>query len=239
MGKEPESGYQAEIPDEALSEALESVSKYDRQKDEKRPAEDIETLVQVEIGPEDVESGGDDSIVEQLKADLAKARQEAEETRDKMLRVAADADNIRKRALRERQEAIKFGLEGLLRELLPVIDNLQRTLAHVPQQGEDPALDALRQGVEMILQQFLNVLDTYDVKTFDSNGGQFDPKRHEAIGRKETDEAEPGTILSEMHCGYMLHDRLLRPALVTVACAPTAEADDDNEDDADDADEKQ
>ena len=83
------------------------------------------------------------------------------------------------------------------------------------------------------MQQFLNVLDTYDVKAFDSIGGQFDPKRHEAIGRKETDEAEPGTILSEMHCGYMLHDRLLRPALVTVACAPSAESDDADEDDAD------
>lgn len=230
MGKEEDSGYRAEIPDDALTQALESIENIERSKEKNRspvPSEqdeedELEAVVQVEIEDQDAQ---DDPQAAQLRIDLEKARREAAETHEKMLRVAADADNIRKRALKERDEAIRFGQEGLLRDLLPVADNLERTLAHVPPKGDDPALDALRQGVEMVLRQFLSIIDSHGVKPLESLGKPFDPKCHEALSREPTDEAEPGTVLTEMHRGYMLSDRLLRPALVTVACATDPEGD--------------
>lgn len=226
MGKEDDSGYRAEIPDDAFAEALQSVEKIERTKS-KKPAdvpgteeeEEIEAVVQVEIEDQDAAAGPQ---LDQLRADLEKARTDATQAHDRMLRVAADADNIRKRALKERDDAIRFGQEGLLRDLLPVADNLERTLEHVPPKGDDPALDALRQGVEMVLRQFLTILESHNVKPIQSVGQTFDPKSHEALSREETDEAEPGTVLKEMHKGYTLADRLLRPALVTVACAASS-----------------
>lgn len=235
MGKkDDDGGYRAEIPEDAFADALQSIEKIERGKDEPKESRaddaglaaedegDLEAVVSVEIEDED-ESGG--AQLEQLRTDLEKARREAAETHERMLRVAADADNIRKRALKERDDAIRFGQEGLLRDLLPVADNLERTLIHVPPKGDDPALDALRQGVEMVLRQFLSILESHNVRPVESLGKAFDPKLHEALSREETDQAEPGTVLNEMHKGYLLADRLLRPALVTVACAANASRD--------------
>lgn len=230
MGKDDERGYQAEIPEDALAEALQSVEKYgqgERQPQAGPPADGGgdggedggETVVEVEVGPEPEGDAPAEAMVAQLRSDVDKARSEAAAAQEKMLRVAAEADNLRKRTIKERNDAIRYGQENLLRDILPVIDNLERSLAHLPPGGQNEALDALRQGVEMVLKQFLGVLDKYDVRPFDSIGQDFDPKRHEALSRQETDAAAPGTVLSEAHRGYLLHDRLLRPALVTVACA--------------------
>lgn len=224
MGKDEEGGYRVEVPDEALKDALESVSKYDR-KNPKPGSEEIETVVEVEVGADDSDDeqeilAVDAGQLEGLASDLEQARQEAKDNHEKMLRVAADADNIRKRALKEREEAIKFGRENLLQDILPVIDNMERTLAHVPKKDVNPSLDALRQGVEMVLKLLTNVMEKHDVRAFDSLGEPFDPKRHEALSRLESAEAAPNTIVDEAHRGYMLHDRLLRAALVTVACSP-------------------
>ncbi len=236
MAKDDERGYQAEIPEDALAEALQSVEKYgqgERQPQAGPPADggedggedDGETVVEVEVepGPEgdapaEHAAAGTEAMVAQLRSDLDKARGDAAAAQEKMLRVAAEADNLRKRTIKERNDAIRYGQENLLRDILPVIDNLERSLSHLPPGGQNEALDALRQGVEMVLKQFLGVLDKYDVRPFDSIGQAFDPKRHEALSRQETDAAAPGTVLSEAHRGYLLHDRLLRPALVTVAC---------------------
>lgn len=219
MGKEDKAGFKADIPNDALAEALKSVEKY---VDGDMPEEDQnEPMVRVEVEDtaDEVEVIDSDELAS-LKRELEKAREEAAGLKDRMYRVAADADNIRKRALKEREEGLRFGQEGLLRDLLPVVDNLERTLAHVPKQTDDPAFASLRQGVEMVLKQFLSIIENQGVKSFDSAGEMFDPKLHEALSRKETSEAEPGSILSEMHRGFMLHDRLLRPALVVVACSP-------------------
>lgn len=232
MGKEEKAGFKADIPSDALNEALKSVEKYSEKIDDDSPLQvdpddagtDEQPLVKVEV--EDVDESvelGDSEELASLKRELEKAREQAAEMKDRMYRVAADADNIRKRALKEREEGLRFGQEGLLRELLPVVDNLERTLEHVPERGDDPAFASLKQGVEMVLKQFIAILETYGVKSFDSEGEKFDPKLHEALSRTETTEAEPGTILNQMHRGFMLHDRLLRPALVVVACAPEAE----------------
>jgi len=212
MSEKDQKSFSADIPEDAIKEALESVGRKTE-----APAED-ETVVEVEVEPGGEEAGADAGT--DLAQALEKARQEAKEAKERMLRVAADADNTRKRALKERDEAIKFGQEGLLRELLPALDNLERTLAHVPADADDPVILSLKEGLSMILKQFQDSLAKYALIGFSAVGEQFDPNRHEALNKKETDEAPPGTVLEEMHRGYMLHDRLLRAALVTVACQP-------------------
>jgi len=208
MSENDQKTFSADIPEDAIQEALESVDRKDA-----APVEE-EAVVEVEVEPAGGEAGTD------LAPELEKARQEAKEAKERMLRVAADADNTRKRALKERDEAIKFGQEGLLRDLLTALDNLERTLNHIPEGSQDPVVEGLREGLGMVLKQFQDTLARYDLNGFSSVGEMFDPNRHEALSRKETDEVKPGTVLEEMHRGYLLHDRLLRAALVIVACEP-------------------
>jgi len=138
--------------------------------------------------------------------------------RDRLLRLAADFENYRKRVAREAHEARRYGIEGLLRDLLPVIDNLDRALAHA--EGEkNPVID----GIRLVGKQCLDVLANYGVKSFSSLGQPFDPERHEAVGQAPGGEMAPGTVLEEMAKGYFLHDRLLRPAHVIVAASPPEE----------------
>lgn len=212
MSENDQKSFSADIPEDAIKEALESVDR------KAEASAEEETVVEVEVAPDGEEAGEDAGT--DLARELEKARQEAKEAKERMLRVAADADNTRKRALKERDEAIKFGQEGLLRELLPALDNLERTLAHIPADADDPVILGLKEGLSMILKQFQDSLAKYALIGFSAVGEQFDPNRHEALNKKETDEAPPGTVLEEMHRGYMLHDRLLRAALVTVACQP-------------------
>ena len=211
MSENDQKSFSADIPEDAIQEALESVDRKDE-----APAED-ETVVEVEVEPTGEDSGDAETDLAQA---LEKARQEAKEAKERMLRVAADADNTRKRALKERDEAIKFGQEGLLRDLLTALDNLERTLNHIPEDSEDQVVQGLRQGLSMVLKQFQDTLARYNLTGFTSVGEMFDPNRHEALSKKETDEVPPGTVLEEMHRGYLLHDRLLRAALVIVACEP-------------------
>ncbi|MBN2495662.1 MAG: nucleotide exchange factor GrpE [Deltaproteobacteria bacterium] len=215
-------GYKVEIPDEIVDEALEVVSRPKQEESGEDGAEEVVLEVETEQALERQQPVHSD---EEWAEALEKSRQEAKAARERMLRVAADADNIRKRAIKERQEAIKFGQEEILRDLLPIVDNLERTLEHIPVKPEEPSVKALAEGVKMILQQLLDTLKRHNVEAFDSLGQNFDPAKHEALSRKPTSEAEPGVILSEMHRGFMLHERLLRPALVVVACAQDSECD--------------
>jgi Molecular chaperone GrpE (heat shock protein) len=144
---------------------------------------------------------------------------------DQVLRTAADLDNQRKRASRERDESLKYGQERLLSELLPIVDNLNRTLKSVPEQSQDPLLNLVGNGVKMILKQFADLLGKYSVQSFSSVGQPFDPNWHEALLRTETTDYPPGTIIDELSQGYKIHERLLRPAMVNVAYLPTTAAD--------------
>lgn len=214
MSENDQKNFSADIPEDAIQEALASV---DRKSE--APAEE-EAVVEVEVESAG-EDGGDRGDAEtDLAQALAKAKQEAKAAKERMLRVAADADNTRKRAIKERDEAIRFGQEGLMRDLLTALDNLERTLNHIPEDSADQVAQGLRQGLSMVLKQFQDTLARYNLTGFSSVGEMFDPSRHEALSKKETDEAPPGTVLEEMHRGYMLYDRLLRAALVVVACAP-------------------
>jgi molecular chaperone GrpE len=144
---------------------------------------------------------------------LAEALAEAAANKDKLLRVAADFDNFRKRARRDVEDAEKRAKENLLKDLLPVFDNLERAVTHA-----ETAKDAksVAEGISMVLRQFIDSLGRAGIERVKSAGESFDPTVHEAIQQLESDAA-PGTILNEVQAGYRLGDRLIRAAMVVVA----------------------
>jgi molecular chaperone GrpE len=141
----------------------------------------------------------------------------AEEHRDRYLRAAAEFDNARKRAARERDEYTRYANESLLRELLPVLDNFERALQSARNETTAVAVTA---GVELIQRELLRVLEKFGVTSFTSVGQPFDPERHEAIARVPAQGQPEGTVVDETARGYLLNGRVLRPAMVTVASSP-------------------
>lgn len=179
-------------------------------------AEGGECAEQVEA--EAVEASED--FFQALTQQLATAQAEALENRDHFLRARADLDNFRKRAQREKEDLLKFSNESILRELLPVIDNLERALQHAATDSEA----GLLQGVELTLGQFGKVLEKFNVVAIEAIGELFDPARHEAMGQIESAEQPPNTVVQLLQKGYLLNDRLLRPAMVLIAKAPATPA---------------
>lgn len=163
---------------------------------------------------------------EQLQQELEESREEARNNHERYLRAMADMENLRKRSQREKEDLAKFANETLLREILPVIDNLERALEHAV---EDTATDGLLEGVQMTLDQFGKVLEKFNVIPVEAMGQTFDPALHQAMGQLETGDFPANTVAQEMQKGYLLNDRLLRPALVMVAKAPAADADTDEQ----------
>ena len=148
------------------------------------------------------------------ETELATAREEARANHDRWLRERADLENLKKRAARERTDAIKFGVEGLARDLLPMVDNLERALQHLSASGDH---GSMIEGVELTLRGVKDALQRHGVTRIAAHGQPFDPTLHEAVGHQESAEHAPNTVMQEHQAGYLLHDRLLRPALVTVA----------------------
>jgi len=151
---------------------------------------------------------------ERLHQQLELKEREAKENYDRFLRQTAELENFKKRAAREKAEAIRYANESVIRDLLPVIDNLERAVEHAQEGGNDKPLV---EGVEMVLKSFLDVLARHGVTLISARGQSFDPEKHEAIAQIETDQVEPNTVVEEHHKGYYLLDRLLRPSLVSVA----------------------
>jgi len=145
---------------------------------------------------------------------VAEARAEVGRIRDQLLRTAADYDNFRKRTRREVEDAQKRGREELLRELLPVFDNLERAVVHA---GQASDAKAVADGVGMVLKQFADTLGKVGIKRVATVGSPFDPTQHEAIQQLETDEHPAGTIVAEVQPGYAMGDRLVRAAMVVVS----------------------
>jgi molecular chaperone GrpE len=144
---------------------------------------------------------------------------------DRALRIAADADNFKKRMERDKQESIRYGNERFIAELLPVIDSLERALEHAP---GDSSEDGLIQGVKMTLKRFQDTLAKFGCTAVEADHKIFDPNFHEAVYREETSEHPNNTVIRQLQKGYVLNDRLLRPAMVVVASSPSTNADDRN-----------
>jgi molecular chaperone GrpE len=143
---------------------------------------------------------------------------EKNDLRDRMLRIAAEFENWKKRARREQTEAETKGRESVLRDMLEVIDNLERAIQSWTTGPVDA--QAIQQGVGLVLRQAQSKLDRHDVKPVEAKGKPFDPRVHDAISQVPSADVAPGTVLSELQRGYRIGDRLLRPASVVVAVSP-------------------
>jgi len=207
----------ADIPAEIVAEAVAAV---ERVATPAGPAE--QPIPAAQEAPEERAA----SELERLRAELELSQESArkvfeqlKEEHDRRLRAAADLENVKKRAVRERDEVLRYGIERLVKEILPVLDGLDRALAAAPK--EDP----LASGVEMTRRMLEDALGRFGVKPFSARGQPFDPRVHEALMTVATAEHAPNTVVEEQQRGYFLHDRLIRPAAVVVsAAAPAAPA---------------
>lgn len=225
--------------DKAIREALESVERREREADdvafdpEDLDPDNVEVMA---ASDDDLPPSGDNSMTtppapaKKLTADqvmiesllkakgemqevLAQTQKEAKDMFERLARVSADFENYKKRVGREKDDAIKFGNEKVFKELLPVTDNLRRAVQAVPEGEAGTLLD----GVRLVLKQFEDALARFGVVGFDSLGQPFDPGRHEAVGSRPDATIPNQHICEEYQRGYMVHERLLRPALVIVS----------------------
>ena len=159
----------------------------------------------------------ENATAEEWRALVARKDGKIAELQERVLRIAADAENTRKRLERDKQEGICFANESLIRSLLPVVDNLERAVEHA-ENGSDA--EPLVEGVRMTLKGFTDALGRFGCQSFDSAGKPFDPRFHEAMMQEESSEHEANTVIREMEKGYVLNDRLIRPAKVVVSRLP-------------------
>jgi molecular chaperone GrpE len=152
---------------------------------------------------------------------LELALAEAAKMKDMLVRTAADFDNFRKRTKRELEDARRSGREDLLKELLPVFDNLERAIQSAQRATE---IKAVADGLTMILKQFEGTLSRVGINRIPTTGSPFDPSMHEAIQQVETDEHAPGTVVAEVQPGYATGDKLVRAAMVVVAKPKSGES---------------
>ena len=163
----------------------------------------------------DVTGDSEQSEIERLRADVA-------ELREKHLRALADVENTRRRAERDRLDASQYAVTRFARDMLTVSDNLQRALAHLPSEARASAPEALKavvEGVEATERELAATLERHGVRRVETNGAKFDPHLHQAIAEVAADGKPPGSIVDVVQTGYVISDRLLRPAMVTVARA--------------------
>jgi len=169
-----------------------------------------------EAPPREIDSNSLEAELISLRQQLETKETEAKNNYERLLRQAAELENYKKRSARERDDAIRYANESLLKDLLPVVDNLERAIAHASGGGNGKPLV---EGVEMVLRGLADVLTKHGAMPILAQGQPFDPTKHEAMTQVETDDHEPNSVVEELHKGYMLRDRLLRPALVSVAKA--------------------
>ncbi|MCX5812341.1 MAG: nucleotide exchange factor GrpE [Proteobacteria bacterium] len=155
-----------------------------------------------------------DEIVEELNNALEEKEEMVKALQEKLLYLQADFDNFKKLKIKEKQDTLKFGNEVLLKELLPVLDNLDRALDHASKTEDFKGIHA---GVKIVFNEFLKVLERAGVERVDAIGKKFDPNFHEAFMQEEKDNVEPDTVVSELQKGYILNGRLIRPSMVTIS----------------------
>lgn len=169
---------------------------------------DLESPMAVETDPKDLE--------------IAQLKEEAAQYKDRLLRTAADMENLRKRAEREKAEATLYAATNFARDLLSVADNMNRALATISPDARAAADDVTKNlltGVEMVERELLNVFQRYNIRKVETVGAKFDPNFHQALFEMPTSAHPPGTVVQEMQSGFAIGDRCLRPAMVGVAKA--------------------
>ncbi|MDP1520584.1 nucleotide exchange factor GrpE [Porticoccus litoralis] len=195
-----------------------STEKHNSQEPEQQQPEAEQTT---ETQPEESQAEESQELsVEQVLADLAEAK-------DHVLRTQAEMQNLRRRMERDVENAHKYALEKFVGELLPVVDNLERAISAIDVSNEE--FKAVGEGIELTLKSFLDVLGRFKVDTLDPKGEAFDPELHQAMSILEMQEVKPNTVVDVFQKGYTLNGRLVRPAMVVVSKAATAQANTDGE----------
>ena len=173
--------------------------------------------IEVDPGRQDASPAqGTAGAEDPLKSETEKARHYY----DQWVRTAADLENYKKRAARERQEAIRFANENLIEKLIPILDNFDMAVAATS--APNASLQSVQAGVSMIYQQLKNILSEAGLEEIDASNKAFDPNWHEAVSQQTTNEAPEGQVVQQLRKGYKLRDRLIRPAGVVVAKKPSA-----------------
>jgi molecular chaperone GrpE len=194
--------------EEALREAAESLESEPRASEEGAERE-----------PEEGISEGEEALDPVL---------ELEKTQNRLLRLQADFENFRRRALAERRDIYQFGHQNLVKDLLLTVDNLDRAIGHARESGGGD-LESFLQGVELVRRELLGVLEVHSVHEIEALGKAFDPALHEAMAQAVDESVAPNTVIDVLEKGYQLRDRLLRPTRVIVAKAPETDSEDGGE----------
>ncbi|WP_286785336.1 MULTISPECIES: nucleotide exchange factor GrpE [Pseudomonas] len=194
------------------------------QKRPARPATDQEEECMADehnLDPQSPDTGADAPVEssEDLGARVQALEEQLAAAQDQSLRVAADLQNVRRRAEQDVEKAHKFALEKFASDLLPVVDSLERGLEL--SSPDDESIKAVREGMELTLKLFHDTLKRYQLEAVDPHGAPFNPEHHQAMAMEESAHAEPGSVLKVFQKGYLLNGRLLRPAMVVVSKAPS------------------
>lgn len=175
------------------------------------------------------EHTGDDDLGEDVEIEIdaaAEAETEIAELKDKLLRTLADMENLRRRSQKDREDALKYASANFARDMLSVADNLRRAIESIPEDGDPDgaALVGFIEGIALTEKDLLSALERHKIQKIEPMGQKFDPQFHEALFEIPTNDAASGTVMQVMETGYIIHDRLLRPAKVGIAKAAPAEA---------------
>ena len=226
MSENEKGAFRADISDEAVAEALRAI-------EGNSPDEPTAVELEVEAPPGADEAANEevDPVQEEIRQqellleEAARRQQETmarlKEANEARLRALADLENFKKRAQREKEEVQRFGIERLLSDLIPVLDNFDRAIEHAEASND---VASFAEGVAMIRRVFEETLARHGVKGFSAVGEPFDPRFHEAIQQVESREHPANVVVQEVVRGYLLHDRLIRPAMVTVSSGPGPES---------------
>ncbi|MFV8781434.1 nucleotide exchange factor GrpE [Microbulbifer sp. SA54] len=195
-----------------------------KERSEEEQIETGEQAAEVENPSAEEQHAAEEALQEELtgesalEVEIASLHQQLAEHKDMVMRAQADVQNARRRAQQDVEKAHKFGVEKLLKDLLPVVDNLERALSTIDSEHE--AHKSVVEGIELTHKSFLDTLGKYSVETIDPAGEPFDPELHQAMAQVPNGDVEPNTVLEVFQKGYRLNGRLVRPAMVVVSKAP-------------------
>ena len=196
-----------------------NIDSEEKEKNETAQKQATEDDKPVKSKTEDANSTDAENSLKEMEAKFEAKEEEAKETYDRLLRVSAEFENYKKRTSREMEDFRKYANQSLLKEMLSVVDNLELA---INSSNEDKKADKnLIEGLNLTLNEILRVFEKFNVIPIEAQGQPFDPAYHEAVMREETDDYPENTVISEFQKGYLIHDRLLRPAMVVVAVPKT------------------
>ncbi|WP_456322444.1 nucleotide exchange factor GrpE [Hydrogenimonas sp.] len=188
------------------------------EKRKKRHSNEESEKKNIEVTESEEKQEGEEMNASEEENELQKCKEELQACEDKYLRMHAEFENIRKRMERDKEKSVAYAQEQFARDLLPVMDSLELALASIPteEEGGDEHLAKLREGVKLTLDQFIKTFEKHKIKVVDIDEG-FDPNFHDAVMQVESDQHKKGEIVQVLQKGYTFKDRLLRPAMVSVA----------------------